>query len=431
MTSTEVASRRLLDRLRGSSAVRALISIFDQAAVSATNFLTGVMLGRACSPDDLGIYALIMAVFQIAIGIQAELVSTPYAIFCHKYTGITFLRYSGQTLLFQGVVLAVAVTLIAGVFGSVWIQPDSAKLQGILMVLLWAGPMIMTREFLRQFSFARLELYRAVAIDLLICGIQLSALSYLFFSNQLDLPRTLTVIALAATAALFVWMVLHRNLLSLDMTNYRDHLSENFSYSRWSLVTYLLGNTTPFLMPWVLVAYVSEHMIGIYSACSTLMGLSYMFVIGIANMLKAKASHAFTNHGLNALLRVLGMTLAMYLGFLIPFCIAVFFYSDQLMLAVFGPEFTGYGQVSFVIALNVLISSVSIVVGNGLCAMRRPEANVSADIATMLSTVAASLTLIPAYGIVGAAYAYLAGTTAGVLLRTLTAYRVYRREVAQ
>ena len=424
------AQPRLLEKLRDSSAVRALTSIFDQAAVSATNFLTGVMIGRACSPDDLGIYALIMSVFQIAIGIQSEFVSTPYAVFCHKYTGETYKRYAGQTMLFQGLILAIAASIIAGLFGYFSMQPNTARLQGILLILLWAGPMIMTKEFLRQFSFARLELYRAVAIDLLICGIQLAALAYLFFSGQLDLTRTLIVIAAAATTAMTVWLVLHRDMLTFDLTGYRDHLTENFSYSRWSVVTYLLGNTTPFLMPWVLVAYVSEHMIGIYSACSTLMGLSYMFVIGIANMLKAKASHAFTHGGLSALLRVLMMTLGMYLAFLIPFCVVVFFYSDWLMRTVFGDEFAGYGQVSFIIALNVLISSVSIVVGNGLCAMRRPKANVPADIATMLSTVAVSLALIPTFGIVGAAYAYLAGTTAGVLLRTITAYRVYQREVA-
>lgn len=430
--ATQEAGRpRLWDRLRASSGVRAMTSIFDQAAVSATNFLTGVMLGRACSPEDLGIYALIMSVFQIAIGIQSELVSTPYAVFCHKYTGANYKRYAGQTLLFQAAVLAVAVCIIAGVWAWMASRPDAQRLGGIVLVLLWAGPMMMTKEFLRQFSFARLELYRAVAIDLLICTIQLSALGYLFFTSQLDLTRTLVVIAGSATTALVVWMILHRDLLTLELTGYRDHLRENFSYSRWSLVTYLLGNTTPFLMPWVLVAYVSEHMIGIYSACSTLMGLSYMFVIGIANMLKAKASHAYTHDGLPALVRVLMLTLGMYLSFLIPFCVVVFFYSDTLMQLVFGEEFAGHGQVSFVIALNVLISSISIVVGNGLCAMRRPQANISADIATMLSTVAASLVFIPAFGILGAAYAYLTGTTAGVLVRTWTAYRVYLREVTR
>ncbi len=425
--TTPRTHRALWSNLRAHSGLKAIVSIFDQGMVSATNFLTGVMIGRG-SPEDLGIYALIMAVLQIAIGIQSELVSTPYAVLSHRYRDQELKHYASHTLAFQFVFLILAGLITFGLLTYSLSSEALSRWQHVLLVLCWAGPMILLRDFLRHFSFARLELYHAFALDAFICAVQLAALGYLFVSGELTLIGTLVVISTAVLIAAIVWGWVHRDLFYVNDWAIPRFARENFSYSKWSLVTYMMGSTTPFLMPWVLVAYESERMIGIYSACSTLMGLSYMFVIGVANMLKAKAAYAFTHEGLAGLQKVLVMTLALYLTFLIPFCLMVTFLSDWLMLSVFGPEFTGYGMVSIVIACNVLVGSISIVIGNGLCAMRRPEANINADVGTLLITIITALVMIPQYGILGAAFASLAGTSIGVVLRFLSALKVFHQQ---
>ena len=52
--------------------------------------------------------------------------------------------------------------------------------------------------------------------------------------------------------------------------------------------------------------------------------------------------------------------------------------------------------------------------------MERPEANFAADVCLLLTTVAFTIALVPYYGSLGAAWATLAGITAGTLVRGWT-----------
>ncbi|RPJ80416.1 MAG: hypothetical protein EHM13_12070, partial [Acidobacteria bacterium] len=109
-------------RLRGLAlAVRALHdskglqAVADQAIVSATNFLTGVVIGRACSKEEFGLYMLAFVVITLAAEVQTSLISTPYTIYRPRLDHREVPRYTAATLVLQLLFAAVSMgALLAG-----------------------------------------------------------------------------------------------------------------------------------------------------------------------------------------------------------------------------------------------------------------------------------------------------------------------------
>jgi hypothetical protein len=60
------------------------LSVLDQAVVSGTSFATSVLLGRFASQEELGVYYLALSVVYFTRGVQEQVVSAPYMIYCSR-----------------------------------------------------------------------------------------------------------------------------------------------------------------------------------------------------------------------------------------------------------------------------------------------------------------------------------------------------------
>src|SRR5436190_23162028 len=77
------------------------LSVLDQAVVSGTSFATSVLLGRCASQGELGVYYLALSAVYFARGVQEQLVSAPYMIYCSRKEGRALAEYAGSTLIHQ------------------------------------------------------------------------------------------------------------------------------------------------------------------------------------------------------------------------------------------------------------------------------------------------------------------------------------------
>src|SRR5207244_2970301 len=78
------AARGMRLMARSSLLQKSGLSVLDQAVVSGTSFATSVLLGRCASQEDLGVYYLALSVVFFARGVQEQLVSAPYMIYCSR-----------------------------------------------------------------------------------------------------------------------------------------------------------------------------------------------------------------------------------------------------------------------------------------------------------------------------------------------------------
>jgi O-antigen/teichoic acid export membrane protein len=77
----------------------------------------------------------------------------------------------------------------------------------------------------------------------------------------------------------------------------------------------------------------------------------------------------------------------------------------------YGPEFAGNRHAISVLACTILASGVSMAAGCGLWALERPDVICKSRILAVCVTLTGSLCLLPPLGMLGTAYALLAGST--------------------
>src|SRR5262245_21742252 len=159
-----------------SLASRGLLSIFDQAIFSGTSFLTAALIGRLTSPDQLGLYYLVLSVVLIIAGVQENLVAAPYSVYSKRREGRELTEYAGSMWAHY-----LIVSLLAVIALTIAIPVLSTEGQSRIAPGLWAvvavGPMLMFRQWIRRFTFVSANLRSAVVLDATVAVLQLSGIA--------------------------------------------------------------------------------------------------------------------------------------------------------------------------------------------------------------------------------------------------------------
>jgi O-antigen/teichoic acid export membrane protein len=406
---------RRLQRLAASPLLqKSGLSVFDQAVVSGASFATSVILGRCAPREELGVYYLALSVVFFARGIQEQLVSAPYMIYCHRKQGADLARYAGSALIHQCGIMFVTALLVSGAVAA-GLVPATAR--AAFWLLAAAAPLLLVREFVRQMSFAHLEMRTAIALDVAAAVLQLGLLLSLAASGRLTVTATIAVLAVSSGLPAIAWLFLQRRRMRGRLDSALTDLAHNWPFARWALASQLLACTTPYVMPWVIALTHGESETGLLGACSTLVGLSNTFLMGLCNFLTPRAARAFSEGGVAELRSVLKKTALLFTATLGLMTLAAFALGEQIAVLVYGPQFAGAGLIIGVLALSVLANSFGVTAGNGLWAMERPSANFTADLWSLAAVIGATIAFVPPLGPLGAALATLAGTASGSAVR--------------
>jgi O-antigen/teichoic acid export membrane protein len=404
------------------------LSVLDQAVVSGTSFATSVLLSRFASKEELGVYYLALSVVYFTRGVQEQLVSAPYMIYCSRRRGPALAEYAGSALVHQCIImLATAAVLIVALVAG--LLPNGVQTAFWLLVV--AAPLMLVREFARQMSFAHLDLKRATLLDVAAATLQFAALLALAICGQLTIITTLATLAIASGLATVGWLATSRQRMVTRVATAINDWLHNWTFARWAFASQLLACTTPYVMPWVVAVSHGEAQTGLLGACSTLVGLSNTFLQGLCNFLSPQAAQAFSQGGVAELRSVLTKTALLFFATLGLLALLAFAFGEQIAVLLYGPSFAGAGLIIGVLSLSVLANGAGVVAGNGLWAMERPKASFVADLCSLGVVIAATAMLVPSLGPLGAAIATLAGTVTDAAVRLWILRRAMQELAAQ
>ncbi len=210
-TRTRLRSLWAKDSLR-----QGLLSLFDQAIVSGTNFATSVMIGRLCSQTEMGVYALGLSITYFARAIQEQLVSAPYTIYCNRKSASNQAAYAGSSCLhfcgFAGLVF-VLLLVFAGVLAARGTAPELLRLTLVLSATL---PLFLLREFIRHFTFSHLKLGTATLLDAAVSAIQLGGLGLFAWFGVFSVPLAFGVIGGSCLLASFGWFFIKEDRFEIS-----------------------------------------------------------------------------------------------------------------------------------------------------------------------------------------------------------------------
>jgi len=393
-----------------------VFSIFDQGIVSGTNFLTTLLIARACSQDELGVYSLAWMIVLFLAAVQGNLVCVPYTMYCHHRSADSLAEYTGSTMAHQLIISMGAMLCFLGL--SLWLSlgvgPEG--LRSAAWVLLGVIPFILLRDYARRFSFAHLALGTAVAVDIGVAVLQLGSLLVLWWFGWLSAATGYGVMGAACAVACLGWWLLKKPSIRFSRRGFTRDWRQNWSFGRWALTGQITGLAF-YCLPWLLALARSEAETGELAACTSLVGLSNLFVTGLNNFLMPKAAQAFFQRGVRALGSVLRKALLWSMVVLGSLCLFVYFFGSFLAQTLYGPAYADTGLLINVLALATLTDSLGLMASTGLWAMDHPAANFGGDLVQMLVTLAVAFWFVFPFGAVGVATALVIGRASGAAVR--------------
>lgn len=385
----------------------------DQAVVSATSLLVLVMIGRWTDPHQLGIYAIGISILALLIATQESLITRPYSIQLHEPSGaIAEYAFSAFSL---SVMLSVAAALVIGTVALLLSAFDASPgLVEIGWVLAGSIPFILMREFARRFAFAHLTLARALILDLGVAVSMLFILAVFGWLGRLSASSAFAVMGIACGLASVGWFYLTRDDYAWSLSQFKATLRRSWQMGKWFLSSQLAIQAQGYVTPWLTLTIAGTAATGIFTACATTVAFANPLLYGYFNVLLPRFVLTLKKQGAGALKRQAYLAALLLAGIMGAFSFAVFAGGDAVMRLLFpGESYSGYGEVLTVLALASLAASVGAPASIALAAagLARRVAGITA--LTAILYLALIATLLPGWGLLGAAYGMLAAEAIG------------------
>ena len=405
---------RIAGLLRGATARQGGLVLLDQGLLSFTNFLTGVLVARACTTGEYGSYVLAWSVLMIVLSAYKALVHIPFSVFLPRLDPAEAALYQGSAFL-----QTLAIALVAGglTLGAVALGPapgvDSglAPVAGVLAILFVP---FLVREFARNALFARLQFRASIVVSVLATGLQLAMVAGLFAAGRLGLAAALWVIGATSVLAAGLMLWLHRDQMRLALSRFGADLARGWHISRWSLLNVLGMIGTSQAYPWLLAGLASTSDVAVFGAAMAMAGVMAPFLQAANAYVLPRMAHGYKDGDLATLERMLGRSM---LGLAVPYGAWVLVggaFADPLMTLLYSDRYAGYAVVVWLLLVRGMVEAVAAPLNPALQTLERTGVTTVALFVGSLVTVTAGWYATGRFGVAGAAAGALLTTVATV-----------------
>jgi len=396
---------------------QSVISLADQGVTSATNFLTGVIIARACSKEELGLYMLGFSLILLMTDLQTSLITTPYMVYAPRLKGRAHALYTGSTLIHQSTFcLIVMFGVMCGAF-AVTRGVGPKALGPVLWALVLVSALIMLREHARRVSFARLRLMTALIFDACIAVGQISGLLVLARFGLLSASRAYWVIGSVCGVAVLGWLWSDRGFYDPQIKESLADLRKNWILGKWVFASGLLWAVSMNLYPWLLAVFHGVASTGVWAACLGVVSVGNPLLLGIQNLVGPKLAHEYAAKGTMALNRLVLKTTALVVAPMSLLCLLMFVWGGRLLPLLYGRQYGSNGLVVAILALNLLVGAAGFSFSRGLFALDRARVDFLVNFTALFIMVTLGLWLVRAFGPLGAALGLLGANIVATAVR--------------
>lgn len=334
---------------------REIWALTDQAVVSATNFLTNVMLARFMGLREFGIFVLAWMSVQFVNSLQTALIVSPMMSIGPKQEEKDRSSYFGAVV-FQELVLVsccFVFVLLALRTSSIFFR--HADLQHLALPLAVAAFAYQMQDFVRRYFFSVRKSQSAFANDALSYLPQLPILFLLHRAGHLDSAMALWVMAgtsIVGMAAGWFWV---------ERIEFHWNCIKAVSIRHWKVSRWLTGST---LMTWtssnlfVIAApvYYGASAAGVLKASQNLMGVANIWFLGLDNIVPVETARHLHEGGVRSMLAYIRSILVKWGGLTLAFAIIMAVAPGFWLRLAYGPEMVQYGYVLRLYALLYVIT---------------------------------------------------------------------------
>ena len=420
----------LLARVAGLHRNRRVLSLVDQAVISATNMCTSIVIGRTCAKAELGLYASGLSLILLVTAIQSALIAVPYTISSPQIAAVEHAVYKGSTLLQQAALALVSMALFAGV--GLFALRGRADLRPVLLTLAIVAGLICFRDFARRVSYAELHFGFALVIDGMLALAQLTGIGLLAWKHELSASRALLAVGLASTLAGALWLAVNWKTIRFSVAHATAGFQVNWRLGRWLFASSVLWSLCIDQYPWLITTLRAPAEAAVWASCYGVMAFLNPVVLALNNDAAPRVANDFAAHGLVGLTRSVRRS-AMVAGVMtLPILLALVLFGAKLVKLMYGAKFgsTGLensGLIVDLLAAGLWMYAIGLAFPYGMLTLHRPEVDFAINGACITSFLAVGIWLVRGHGVVGAACSFLLVQAVALGLRVVG----FRRVVGQ
>jgi O-antigen/teichoic acid export membrane protein len=375
-----------------------LWSLADQSLISASHFLTTVLLARTLEPRAFGVFILVYTVLLFWNEVQKALITRPHNAVAATLSGSRYAAFTTTAALTQAVFAAllggsaVAIGLFALVSG--W---------EIALLLLVVGPALLAwqlQEFARQTFYTRGDTHRAFGCDLVSYGGQTALILILYAQGALSGAGALLALATASALSglLAFWLIRH------DFSRpSREAFRQMWRFGRWLLGDGLGNWLSSQLYPLLTAAVVGASGIAILRAVQNLIAPGHVIMNAFVAYTVPRAARIRASGGVASMKSFLwrasliaGAPLALY-------WLAVSLLAGPVLRLLYGETYASYGPLVGLMALGYAVLHVTHGQTAALLAIGRTNVLFRGRLVAIFITFSAGIALVWWLGVYGAA----------------------------
>lgn len=327
----------------GKGAREGYLAAVDQGAISVANFLATIILARAISPTELGVYGVGFTSLRLIRSFQEGLTIQPMNTFGPGMEADAFKRYATSTSLIQ-LSLALASSLMVALGGWFFTRLGNDTAGPALFSLWFVFLFWQLQEYIRRMLYTRGAIFQAVVNTLLANGIRLGLLIWWATQGRLNGIAGLNTIAWGSLVALFPGLWQTRMYWTKEFDHLKATWKRNWDFGRWVLGGTVANWIAVEFYPILTAGMISFAAAGAYRALQNLVAPIHLLLRATDTFLTPRAARLFQEKGRPALDRSMRLT---YLMAAIPVLgllgMAVLF-PIPLLHALYGDTYLEYSQ---------------------------------------------------------------------------------------
>jgi O-antigen/teichoic acid export membrane protein len=245
--STEAPDKGGQDPAHASVFKGVRYSLVDQALLSISNFIIGLVFIRFASKTDYYAYSQLIGYIALTTSVQAALITTTALTLLPQKSGEARQRMVSAYFGLQ-LALSLAMAVVSGLF--VWLLPASLAMDDVSLVLVGAlACMVVSvwlREFMRNIQFIRMRPDLCLWQDLMYVGALAIGILGLLALHDVAASPMLYLIGAVGILSGLPWLRSAGLKPSWSLSAWRELLREVWPYAKWSLpaglVAWAFGN---------------------------------------------------------------------------------------------------------------------------------------------------------------------------------------------
>ena len=376
----------------------------DQALISATNFVTMVLLARVLDPHEFGSFTLAYTGLLFINSVQSALIVQPHTVLGATRNGSDFVRYTTATAWNQVILALVTALVIGGV--AVVAAGEGWQIAPILFAIALATAAWQLQEFVRRVLYTKAHADQAFRNDIVSYGGQVVAVVVLWRAELLT-PVT-AVVALALTSALGfvfgVWQIRCYLTRSLSWPWRRETAAANWHFGKWLLGGNLAFWTSGQVYPLLAAGFINVTATGALRAIQTLMGPTNVLMSALDPLFGPKAAEKYASGGdpaLRLFVRRIQGLMAITVG---GYCVAVAIFAEPILRLVYGQQYSRYRWLLVLTALVYAFGAVRAPLTIAVKAMGKTRAIFLTYLASTLANLTLGVAAVHAYGLAGVGF---------------------------